>query len=147
MLLPAGSGVVAIYSFDGFTCYSVPLYLGRVSAGYPSPADDYIEGTLDLNQHLIQHPAATFFVRVSGDSMIGAGIHPGDLLIVDRALEARSGRVVIAVLNGEMLVKRLKQTGRGLYLLAENPAYRPIQVTEAMEFCVWGVVTTVIHPI
>jgi DNA polymerase V len=86
----------------------LPLYSCPVSAGFPSPADDYLEGQLDLNQHLIKHPVATFFVRVAGDSMVGAGIHSGDLLIVDRSLEPSDGRVVIAIVNGELLVKRLR---------------------------------------
>lgn len=127
------------------THYPIPLYTSPVSAGFPSPADEYIEGKLDLNQHLVPHPLATFFVRVSGDSMTGAGIHEGDLLIVDRSLEARDGRVVIAVINGELLVKRLKFRGKQPYLMAEHPDYSPLAITEAMEFQVWGVVTSVIH--
>ncbi len=123
----------------------LPLYACPVSAGFPSPADDYLEGQLDLNQYLIKHPVATFFVRVAGDSMIRAGIHPGDLLIVDRSLEARDGRVVIAVVNGELLVKRMQRQGKKVYLLADNPSYSPLQITEAMDFQVWGVVTNVVH--
>ena len=100
-----------------------------------------------LNQHLVPHPLATFFVRVSGDSMIGAGIHEGDLLIVGRSLEARDGRVVIAVVNGELLVKRLKFRGKQPYLVAEHPDYPTLYITEAMDFQIWGVVTNVIHPL
>jgi len=127
--------------------YALPLYLVHISAGFPSPAEDYIEGSLDLNRHLIKHPAASFFVRVTGDSMIQAGIHSGDLLLVDRALEARSGRVVIAVVNGELTVKRLYQRQGRLFLVPENPDYEPLEITEAMDFQVWGVVTTVIHAV
>jgi DNA polymerase V len=123
----------------------LPLYSCPVSAGFPSPADDYLEGQLDLNEHLIRHPVATFFVRVAGDSMIRAGIHPGDLLIVDRSLEARNGRVIIAVVNGELLVKRLRRRGDCIYLVADNPDYPSLLITEAMDFQVWGVVTNVIH--
>ncbi|ANJ68258.1 hypothetical protein A9404_03610 [Halothiobacillus diazotrophicus] len=123
----------------------LPLYGSRVSAGFPSPADDYLEDTLDLNEHLIAHPAATFMVRVSGDSMLGAGIHPGDVLVVDRALEATDGRIVIAVLDGELTVKRLSLKGTTVRLLPENPDYAPIVVREAQDFQIWGVVTSVIH--
>ncbi len=122
-----------------------PLYVGRVSAGFPSPADDYIEGQLDLNQHLIRHPAATFFVRVDGDSMIDAGIHPGDILIVDRALEPKDKNVVIANINGELTVKRIRIKYKKLLLMPENEKYPPIPIPADMDFQVWGVVTYVIH--
>jgi DNA polymerase V len=125
--------------------FSLDLYQQPVSAGFPSPAEDYIESKLDLNLHLIKNPAATFYVRVSGDSMIGAGIHSGDLLVVDRSLDAASGRIVIAVLNGELTVKRISFEGDRLVLTAENDEYPPIEVTEPQELCLWGVVTSVIH--
>ena len=127
--------------------YYIPLYFCPVSAGFPSPAEEYLEGKLDLNQHLIPHPLATFFVRVAGDSMIGAGIHEGDLLIVDRFLEARDGKVVIAVVNGELLVKRLKYYNNQPSLVAEHPDYPELKITEVMDFQIWGVVTNVIHPL
>ncbi|WP_216595716.1 LexA family transcriptional regulator [Myxosarcina sp. GI1] len=125
--------------------YSIPLYSCNVAAGFPSPADEFLEGKLDLNQHLIPHPLATYFVRVSGESMLGAGIHPGDLLIVDRSIEPKENKVVIAVVNGELLVKRLKYCGKQPYLIAEHPDYPELAITEAMEFQIWGVVTNVIH--
>ncbi|HMQ10219.1 MAG TPA: translesion error-prone DNA polymerase V autoproteolytic subunit [Oligoflexia bacterium] len=125
--------------------FSLPLYSCTVSAGFPSPAEDYVEGMLDLNEHLIQHPAATFFVRVSGDSMIEAGIHEDDLLIVDRSIEARHGRIVIAVLNNELTVKRLHQKNNELKLMPENKKYKPIVVHDPESFMIWGVVTNVIH--
>ncbi len=125
--------------------FSLDLYQQPVSAGFPSPAEDYIEGKLDLNLHLIKNPAATFYVRVSGDSMTGAGIHSGDLLVVDRSLDPVSGRIVIAVLNGELTVKRLAFAGDRPILNAENDNYPPIQVTEPQELCIWGVATSVIH--
>ncbi|HEX8423744.1 MAG TPA: translesion error-prone DNA polymerase V autoproteolytic subunit [Pyrinomonadaceae bacterium] len=121
------------------------MFLASVSAGFPSPAEDYIEGRLDLNRHLIKHPAATFFVRVAGDSMIGAGIHPGDILVVDRALEPLDSNVVIAVIDGELTVKRISQRHGKLFLVPDNQAYEPLEIVEAMEFEVWGVVTSVIH--
>ncbi|MGB8702815.1 MAG: translesion error-prone DNA polymerase V autoproteolytic subunit [Thermosynechococcaceae cyanobacterium] len=125
--------------------FSLNLYQQPVSAGYPSPAEDYIEGKLDLNLHLIKNPAATFYVRVSGDSMTGAGIHNGDLLVVDRSLDAVSGRIVIAVLNGELTVKRLCVEDDRLVLKAENDDYPPIDVNEPQDLCIWGVATSVIH--
>lgn len=130
---------------DRATKWARPLFLASVSAGFPSPAEDYIEGRLDLNRHLIKHPAATFFVRVAGDSMIGAGIHPGDILVVDRALEPQDSNVVIAVIDGELTVKRISQRHGKLFLVPDNQAYEPLEIVEAMEFEVWGVVTSVIH--
>ncbi|MBV8886055.1 MAG: translesion error-prone DNA polymerase V autoproteolytic subunit [Chroococcidiopsidaceae cyanobacterium CP_BM_RX_35] len=118
-----------------------------VSAGYPSPVEDYIEGQLDLNQYLIKHPTATFFVRVAGDSMIGVGIHSNDILVVDRALEPEQGSIIIAVVNGELTVKRLHQVGSQLVLLAENDKYQSLEINEHTDFQIWGVVTNVIHPV
>ncbi len=123
----------------------IPLFNGKVSAGFPSPADDYIEKTLDLNELLIQKPAATFFVRAEGESMLGAGIHPNDILVVDRSLEPTVGKIVICALNGELTVKRLKNIGKEITLGAENPAYADIIVQEYIELVIWGVVTNVIH--
>jgi DNA polymerase V len=124
---------------------SLPLASSAISAGFPSPADDHIEQALDLNEHLVKHPAATFFVRADGDSMLGAGIHPGDLLIVDRALEAREGSVIIAVVDGEFTVKRFEKRGGTIFLSPENAAYAPIEIKEGMDFEVWGVVTNAVH--
>ncbi|MCG7850964.1 MAG: translesion error-prone DNA polymerase V autoproteolytic subunit [Methanosarcinaceae archaeon] len=124
-----------------------PFFISRIRAGFPSPADDYLDKKLDLNEFLIQHPAATFFVRVEGDSMINAGIHSGDILIVDRALEARHNNVVVAVLNGEFTVKRLRREGERLLLCPANDAYKATAVTEDMDFYIWGVVIYVIHSV
>ena len=124
----------------------LPLFEMPVRAGFPSPAEDYLERNLDLNEHLIQHPAATFLVRADGDSMLGAGIHKGDILIVDRSLEASSGKIVIAVLNGEFTVKRLRIDQERLFLEPENPRYKAIEIDPSWDFQIWGVVTCVIHP-
>lgn len=124
---------------------SIPLFMEPVYAGFPSPADDYIEDRLDLNEFLIKHPAATFFVRAAGDSMIEAGIHHGDILIVDRALESSDNAVVIAVIAGELTVKRLRKIGDTFYLTPDNRYHDPIPVGEETEVEIWGVVTTVIH--
>ena len=124
---------------------SLPLFLERVSAGFPSPADDYMEDRLDLNRYLVRHPAATFFVRASGDSMIGAGIRSGDILVVDRSLEPGDNSVVIAVINGELTVKHIMKSREKLFLIPDNESYRPIEIRDGMDFEVWGVATTVIH--
>ena len=126
---------------------SRPLFSSPVPAGFPSPAADYEHERLDLNRYLVSNPSATFFVRASGDSMIGAGIHADDVLIVDRSLESRDGSVVIAVLDGEMTVKRIRFNRRLIRLEAENDLYPDIDITKESDFQVWGVVTHVIHPL
>lgn len=123
----------------------LPLFGGRISAGFASPVEDFMEGKLDLNEYLVTHPSATFYVRVAGDSMVGAGIHPSDILIVDRAVTPASSKVIIAQLNGEFLVKRLVIKGARTYLAAENPNYPEVDVTGATDFNIWGVVTNCIH--
>ena len=116
-----------------------------VPAGYPSPAQDYYDGRIDLSEHLIRDPVSTFILRVVGDSMEGAGISDGDEIIVDRSLTPDDGNVVVAVLNGELTVKRLRVTGGGVVLVAENPRYPPIPVPDLADFQVWGVVTRSLH--
>jgi DNA polymerase V len=140
-------GALLKFKPQNFSNVQLPLYSSSVAAGFPSPADDYIEGNLDLNEHLIQHPAATFFVKVAGDSMIGAGIFDGDLLVVDRALEAKNNSIVLAVVRGEFTVKRLRRNGEKVTLLPENPKYAPIEIRDGMDFTVWGVVAHVIHSV
>ncbi len=142
---PGNLQVTEIIRPDRCTTQELPLYESPVAGGVHSPAEEYVEGRLDLNKYLIKHPAATFFVRVSGESMTGAGIHPGDLLIVDRAVEAAHGKVVIAVINGELTVKRLHRVGDSLCLMPENSAYPVLNILESMNFEVWGVVTHSIH--
>jgi DNA polymerase V len=130
---------------SSFLRLNIPLFLERVSAGFPSPAEDYIEKTLDLNELCIQHPAATFFVRVQGESMIEAGIFPGDVLVVDRSLRAQHGDIIIASLESEMTVKELHLNPPPVYLLPRNPAYQPILIEEGMVLEVFGVVTNVVR--
>jgi len=122
-----------------------PLFGSAVPAGFPSPAEDYMEGPLDLNEHLVRTPAATFFVRVTGDSMVGLGINSGDLLIVDRSLSPAPGRVVIAAINGELTVKQFCRTRQGTFLVAANANYPPRQITEETGMEIWGIVTYVVH--
>lgn len=137
--------VVAIAQANQTPSCSIPEVGSTVQAGFPSPADDYIENHLDLNELVIKHPAATFFVRVDGDSMRDAGIHSGDLLVVDRALQPAHGKIVVAVVNGEFTVKRIRVDAKGVSLMPENANYPAMPVTPESDFQVWGVVTYVIH--
>ena len=135
----------------------VPLFLHQVAAGWPSPAEDYIEGTLDLHKYAVRNEAATFFFRASGPSMQGAGIFNGDILVVDRSREATSGKVVIAAVEGELTVKRLlrergdrseqgeKGKGGRVLLVPENPEFLPLDITHQEDTYIWGVVTYVLH--
>lgn len=125
--------------------YQLPLYGSKVAAGFPSPADEHVESQLDLNEHLIKHPAATFFARASGNSMVNAGIYENDILIVDRSLTPDHGKIVVAVLDGQLTVKRLHKKDGKLLLMPENPDFKPIEVKEGSEVYIWGVVTSVIH--
>ncbi|WP_210518934.1 LexA family protein [Hymenobacter terricola] len=123
----------------------LPLFGCPVPAGFPSPADDDLDAPFDLTRHLFRNPASTFLARVSGDSMTGAGIHPGDLVAVDRALRARHGSIVVAVVEGEHTIKRLQLRAGQPWLVAENARYPPLAVDRDAGLAVWGVVTHVIH--
>ncbi len=125
--------------------FKIPLMSSTVTAGFPSPADDHLDLPIDLNEYLVKHPAATFYVRVQGDSMDDAGIHQGDLLIVDRAEPYTMGSIVLAVLDGEFTVKKLMKKNDSLYLLSSNTAYHPIKIETETDFKVWGVVTYIVH--
>lgn len=122
----------------------LPLFTSAVSAGFPSPAEDFVEKELDLNEFMITHPAATFFVKVKGDSMQGAQISDGDILVVDRSREPLNNSIVIAFVDGEFLVKRILKKGKQLFLIPENPKFKPIEITGEMDFNIWGVVTFII---
>jgi DNA polymerase V len=139
--------VSEIYTVDDLSELKLPMFMESVSAGFPSPADDYLEGKLDLNKHLIKNPSSTFFLRVQGDSMIDAGIYSGDILVVDRSLAPKNGSIVIAVIDSELLVKRLDIDDKKIYLIPENKKYNKIEITTEMQFEVWGVVSTVIHSV
>lgn len=126
--------------------YLLPLYDCKVAAGFPSPADDNVSEQLNLNDYLVKHPAATFLVKVSGNSMINAGIYENDILIVDRSIPPSNGKIVIAAIDGQLTVKRLQKQKNGEFILMpENPEFEPIIVSKESESVIWGVVTNVIH--
>jgi len=137
--------IKSIAAFEPKTKLDLPLYSAGVRAGFPSPADDHLQARLDLNQELIAHPAATFLVRVEGDSMQEAGIFNNDTLVVDRSLTATHKSVVVALLNGEFMVKYLYKQGNQIRLKPANQAYSPITIKPSDDFEVWGVVTNAIH--
>jgi DNA polymerase V len=124
----------------GNVAVDIPLYSSRPQAGFPSPGDDQIEKVLDINDLVVKHPASTFFVRVQGDSMEGAGIFGDDVLVVDRAVTPKDGSIVVAAVFGEMVVKRLKAVGNTHMLVSENENYAPITVSGNDDCFLWGVV-------
>jgi DNA polymerase V len=124
---------------------AIPLFQSKISAGFPSPADDYREESLDLNQYMIAHRASTFVFTVKGDSMVAAGILDGDKLVVDRAIEPKHNQIVVAVVNSEYTVKRLFKWRGVVELRAENPAYKAIQFKDNDELTIWGVVVGVLR--
>jgi len=136
--------VEIIGSFEAKTKLRLPLFSSSIQAGFPSPAEDHIEKTLDLNELLIRNPQATFFLRVSGSSMVNAGINDKDLLIVDRSIEPTHGKIVIAILDGELTVKRLYRQNGTIKLCPENPKFKPIEIKKESDLQIWGVVTNVI---
>ena len=119
-------------------------FISGLSCGFPSPADDHLDEGIDLNSTYIRNKDATFFGRVKGDSMSGAGLSDGDLLIIDKSLEPRDGKIAVCFIDGDFTVKRIKIQKDKIWLLAENDKYKPIKVTEDNEFLIWGVVTNVI---
>jgi DNA polymerase V len=123
----------------------LPQFVSGVQAGFPSPADDFVENQLDLNQLMVPHPTSTFFVRVEGDSMRDAGINNGDTLVVDRSLVPVSGKIIVAIINGEFTVKRFITDNKGVYLMPENKNFPTLKIAPDSDFQVWGVVTYVIH--
>lgn len=139
------SHLIPVKLAANLTAFKVPLFNHTIRAGFPSPADDYVADTLDLNEHLMPRKEATFLVTVSGDSMIGVGIHNGDILVVDRSLTPANGKVVIAVLDGQFTVKTLEKKRGKIRLMPANPEFEPIEMKDEQELQIWGVVTNVIH--
>ena len=135
------------YTLDGESLKQIYIYEPGVSAGFPSPAEDYLDTDLNLHKYLVKHPTATFFVRARGHSMKNAGISDGDLLVIDKSLEAKHKDIIIASLNGEFTVKRYMVKEKKIFLQAENSShhYPNIEITEEMDFEVWGVLTYTIH--
>lgn len=122
----------------------IPLISLGISAGFPSPADDFLDLTIDLNKHLIKSPSTTFYGRVSGNSMVDAGITDGDLLIIDKSLEPKNGQIAVCFIDGEFTVKRIKKEKDCIWLLPENKDYKPLRVTEENDFLIWGIVINTI---
>ena len=137
--------VTEIYQLEIGEACLIPLYADPVEAGFPSPADDHLDEMLDLNEHLIKNPDATFMVRARGDSMIDVGIRAGDLLIVDKSIDAINGDIVIARVDGHFTVKTLQRSGRTFRLVPANPSHSPIVFDSESNVEIWGVVTNVIH--
>lgn len=135
---------IEIFESDNSTKVELPLSGNGVSAGFPSPADEYIEAKIDLNKELIRNPAATFFARVSGVSMVDDGIDDGDLLVIDKSLEPYNNALVVACLDGEFTLKRVRLESDCAWLVPANKSYKPIKVTSDNEFMIWGVVRYVI---
>ena len=134
-----------IYKAHKGPTLTLDLYSNPVSAGFPSPAEDHLDSSLDLNEYLIKHPSATFYIYAKGHSMNDVGIYDGDVMIVDRALEAKSKDIIIAVINGEFTVKRIYIKNNSIYLIPENKTFKSILVEDDMDFQIWGVVTHTIH--
>ena len=134
-----------LYTSDTSTTLNMPYFENGVSAGFPSPAEDHMHSKIDLNNLLIENPSATYYVRVNGDSMLGAGILSGDLLIVDRSIEVTNNCIVVAHLDGEFTVKRIKKIKNKIFLHAENNNYKPIEITKEIDFELFGVVAHAIH--
>ena len=133
------------FAFDEEIFLSIPMFSDAVQAGFPSPAEDHMDMDLDLNDHLVQNPTATFCVKAIGESMKDAGIQSGDIMIVDKSLEPKNRSIVIAIIDGEFTVKRVNVNNNELYLMPENSNFSPIKITKEMDFQVWGVVTYIIH--
>ena len=134
-----------IYKLKAGGNIKLPLFTVPVSAGFPSPAEEYVEQLLSLDEHLIQHPQATYLIKVKGDSMKEAGINTGDVLIIDKSLIPQNNDIVIAIINGEFTVKQIKKDKDILYLQPANKDFKPIKISDEMDFKIWGVVTYIIH--
>jgi DNA polymerase V len=134
------------YHADTDTDLLLPFAAG-ISAGFPSPAEEYIELSLDLNKSLVNHPHSTFFGRVKGHSMRDAGIYDGDILVIDKSLSPANGKQAVCYIDGEFTIKTLKVDKTGVWLMPANPEYQPVKITEENDFVVWGIVTYVIHKV
>tara|TARA_R110002074_G_scaffold386907_1_gene568786 strand:- start:130 stop:579 length:450 start_codon:yes stop_codon:yes gene_type:complete len=138
------TNAITFFGADVSTELKLPFVVEGISAGFPSPADDFFDINIDLNKHLIKNPSTTFYGRVRGNSMMDAGIHDGDLLIIDKSLEPINNKVAVCFIDGEFTVKRIKIEKDIIWLIAENKDYKPIKVTKDNDFIIWGIVTNVI---
>lgn len=138
---------IAVYSPELCSVLSLPYIENGISAGFPSPALDFIDISIDLNKHLIKHPSATFYGRVKGVSLKNAGIDDGDLLIIDRSLHPTNGKIAVCFIDGEFTAKRINISKSVIWLIPENESYQPIRVTEDNDFLIWGIVTHVIKDV
>ena len=136
--------IVEFFPADTSTALDIPIVSTKIPAGFPSPASDFEENSLDLNTFLIKHKTSTFFAKVSGDSMKNAGVHDGDLLVVDRSLEASNRDIAVCYLNGEYTVKRLVFENDAVWLVPENDRYEAIKVDSGNELIIWGIVISVV---
>jgi DNA polymerase V len=135
---------ITFFQADVSSELELPYVVNGISAGFPSPADDFLDINIDLNKHLIKNPSTTFYGRVRGDSMKDAGIHDGDLLIIDKSLEPTNNKIAVCFIDGEFTVKRISIEKDVVWLIAENKNYEPIKVTKDNDLVIWGIVTTVI---
>ncbi len=135
------SSTLDFYSANTNSVVELPLVEGGIAAGFPSPAQDYIDLSIDLNKELINNPSSTFYARVKGSSMIDAGISDGDILVVDKSLEPQDGDTAVCFIDGEFTLKFIRIESDAVYLVPANPAFKPIKVTEENNFCIWGIVT------
>lgn len=143
---PKKSNKLELFIPDTSTELKIAFVNTKVSAGFPSPADDYIESKLDLNKYLIKHPSSTFFAKVTGDSMINSGIFEGDILVIDKSLEPKTNSILICFLDGEFTLKRIKKIDKDtIFLMPDNPKFDPIKVSKDNNLVIWGVVTYTIH--
>ncbi len=136
-----------IFGADISTKILLPFVEAGISAGFPSPADDFLELTIDLNKELVKHPSTTFYGKVKGDSMQDAGFNDGDLLVIDKSLRPSDGKIAVCFIDGEFTVKRIRKDKDCIWLVAENKKYKPIKVTEDNDFIVWGLVTNIIKSV
>jgi len=141
------TNTLEIYSANIETTIQLPIVDGGISAGFPSPADDFLDLSIDLNKEFIKNPSSTFYGRVKGDSMIDAGLNNGDLLIIDKSLEPINDKIAVCFIDGEFTVKRIQIEKECIWLVAENKNYKPIKVTKDNDFIIWGIVTTVIKSV
>ncbi len=138
---------IDFYTADSSSSLSLPYVDEGIAAGFPSPAQDFMDLSLDLNKELIKHPSATFYGRVKGTSMIDAGIDDGDILVIDKSLDYHNGMTAVCFIDGEFTVKKLKIEGNKVFLMPANDEFEPIEITEENDFIVWGVVTYVIKKV